>query len=443
MTDPWLAQLRTDPAGAARRVAQAHAAFLSGDAPAGPGVRDVVAQSWLRSARAHVDPDAEAPVTLTDGELAAYRAEHPLGLVIGTLRDLVGVAADDGEHLMAVCDAAGRLLWVEGHQASLRRAEAMNFVEGAVWDERHAGTNAPGTALALGEPVQIFATEHFRTAVQPWTCAAAPIRDPATGELLGAVDVTGGDPVAHPHSLALVRAAARAAEAELGWRHDAKSGILTPATTAIGRRGATGPGAADAAAPRLRVLGRHDGLLEFPGRQLRVNRRHAEILFLLAEFSHGASGEQLADAIFSQIKDPAGLRVELTRLRRVAGDLVQSRPYRLARPLATDYQEVSEALRRGDVAAAVAGYGGPLLPESEAPGVVERRQWLETQLRASVLVSGDAGILASWAEQFGFDDLEVWERLAGAAPAGSVRRASAAARTTSLRAEYGLVPRRG
>ena len=73
----------------------------------------------------------------------------------------------------------------------------MNFVEGAVWDESHAGINAPGTALALDHAVQIFSAEHFRPTVQAWTCAAAPIHDPATGRILGIVDITGGDIVAH------------------------------------------------------------------------------------------------------------------------------------------------------------------------------------------------------------------------------------------------------
>ena len=45
--------------------------------------------------------------------------------------------------------ADGTLLWVEGDRKACRRAEAMNFVPGADWSERGAGTNAPGTALAL------------------------------------------------------------------------------------------------------------------------------------------------------------------------------------------------------------------------------------------------------------------------------------------------------
>ena len=59
--------------------------------------------------------------------------------------------------------------------------------------------------------MQVFAAEHFIRRVQPWTCAAAPVHDPRTGRVLGAIDITGGDGLAHPHSLGFVQAVARAA----------------------------------------------------------------------------------------------------------------------------------------------------------------------------------------------------------------------------------------
>jgi hypothetical protein len=407
----------------ARRIARAHAGFLAGEPPGAPELRAEVAQSWQRAAGASVDPDGGPPVVLTDGDLDAYRAAHPLAAVIGVLRELVGGVAEDGRHLMAVGDEAGRLLWVEGHRGTRRLAEAMNFVEGAAWDEPHAGTNAPGTALALGRPVQIFSTEHFLHAVQRWTCAAAPIRNPATGQVLGVIDVTGGEPVAHPHSLALVKAAARAAEGELGWQRVPGSKILRPS-----------PPVPD----RLEVLGRNNGLLRTGGRDVRLGRRQAEILFVLSAHPLGVSGEQLADALFPGGTGPAAIRVELTRLRRLAGDLLRSRPYRLARPLDSDYANVCAALRRGDIAAALAACPGPLLPSSEAPHVVAQRQWLDVRLRSAVLASGSPGLLSDWAERFGFEDLQVWERLTAVLPGRSGQRASAAIRARELRVEYGL-----
>jgi hypothetical protein len=302
----------------------------------------------------------------------------------------------------------------------------MNFVEGAAWDEPHAGTNAPGTALALGRPVQIFATEHFRHSVQGWTCAAAPIRDPATGHVVGVIDVTGGDAVAHPHSLALVIAAARAAEAELRWLREQGSRLWVAATPARPRQ------------VRLEVLGRGDGLLHIDGRQIRLNRRHAEVLVILADHPMGVTGEQLANALYPDGTGLAAIRVEMTRLRRTVGDLVSSRPYRLTRPLAADYLEVTAALRREDTAAALAGYAGPLLSSSEAPAVVEQSRWLETKIRSAVLASGDPAVLSAWAERFAFDDLQIWERLTAVLPARAGARVIAAARARQLRADYGL-----
>ncbi|BCB90679.1 GAF domain-containing protein [Phytohabitans suffuscus] len=420
MADRWLAAVGADARGRARQIARAHAAFLSTGAldPAAAPVREVVADSWLRSSAARVDPDRDPPVTLLDGDLAGYRAGHPLAAVVPVLRDLVGGTADDGEHVWAVMDAGGRLLWVEGHRGARARAARMNFVEGALWDEAHAGTNAPGTALALDHEVQIFAAEHFRHTVQAWTCAAAPIHDPATGRILGVLDVTGGDAVAHPHSLALVRAAARVAEAHLATLR-------------------AGPAARPPAA-RLRVLGRPDGVLLLDRREIPLHRRHAEAVAILAAHPEGMTGQQLAAAMYDDGAAQATLRVELLRLRRLVGPLLHSRPYRLAEPVGADFLDVTRALEMGDVAAAVRAYAGPLLPTSDAPAIAERRRRLEVELRSAVLTATDPSTVYAWASGAGFDDLAAWERLARTAGPGTPHLRVAATRVAELRAEYGL-----
>src|SRR5207245_8014578 len=138
---------------------RAHEEFLSsGDRPV--SVRGLIADSWQRSVAAGVPVEGgTAPITLAPDELADYRAEHPLSQVFPLLYDVLGRAAEDCDSVMAIADAAGRLLWVSGSPAVLRRAERINFVEGAAWDEAHAGTNAPGTALLLDAAVQIHARE--------------------------------------------------------------------------------------------------------------------------------------------------------------------------------------------------------------------------------------------------------------------------------------------
>lgn len=373
-------------------------------------VRPVVAGSWRRSATAGVSPDGCRLPTrrLAAGELADYRDTHPLAAVLPVFQSLLGEPAGDGEHVFAVTDAAGMLLWVRGHPGVLDRAERMNFVEGALWSESRAGTNAPGTALVVGQPVHVLGAEHYNEAVHPWSCAAAPVRDPVNGRILGTVDITGGEGVASPHALALVRATARAAEAEL----------------ARGRR---------IEGVRLRALGRDRALLDVDGHVQALSPRHSEIVTILALAHGGRSVDRLAVELSEVELGVSTVRAEMSRLRAVLGDgLLDSRPYTLRRPVSADFLSVAESLARGRVHEAMTVYAGPLLPSSQAPAVEEHRAALEQQLRGAVLASDDPSLLRRWVStESGADDAVAWQALAAHLPRG-VTRGAAAARARGL-----------
>ncbi|MFE7889108.1 GAF domain-containing protein [Streptomyces sp. NPDC057412] len=409
MSDPWVAlEPGTDPAEHVRVLRRAHETFTAVGTVPRP-VRAVVADSWRRSARAGVGPDGTASVELADGDLGAYRAEHPLARVMPLFRELMGTFAADGEHLLAVCDAHGRLLWVEGHPATRRKADRMNFVPGARWAETAVGTNAPGTAVAVDRPVQVFAAEHFIRRVQPWTCAAAPVHDPRTGRVLGAVDITGGDGLAHPHSLGFVQAVARAAESHLA--------LLGPQNDPVG------------GAPELTALGRDEAQLVVGGRRIRLSRRHSEILVLLARHPEGLTGDELQCALYEdESVTPVTLRAELARLRRTLGpSLLGSRPYRLMVSVESDVAVVERRLEAGAVTAAATAYAGPLLPGSQAPAVVRLRRRLADGLRTALIARRDPDLLADWAHApWGEDDLDVWRALAAVRPTPAVRSRLAA-----------------
>ncbi|WP_278258391.1 hypothetical protein [Nocardioides convexus] len=85
------------------------------------------------------------------------------------LDDVLGREVRDCGAVMALADAEGTLLWVSGTTDRLRQAERIGFVEGSNWDERLAGTNAPGLALATGRDAFITREEHFRESVRTWS----------------------------------------------------------------------------------------------------------------------------------------------------------------------------------------------------------------------------------------------------------------------------------
>ena len=408
MSSPWLAwRPGEDVALLTRRVHSAYESFLSSATPGDTltAVRPVVLESWLRSRSRGVDPDATgAGPVLDDDELHTLREHHPLAAVVPVVRRLLVEDAVDTGLLVAITDAHGRMLWVEGDPGLRRRAAPMRFVEGADWSEGVAGTNAPGTAIALDHSVQIFGAEHYSRTVQPWSCSAAPVHDPRTGELLGVIDVTGGDRVAAPEILTLVRATAAAAESEL---------LL---------QALDGRGPASGSAPRLTVLGRDRPQLHTTSGAVPLSLRHAEILLLLAERPEGMGAEELAVQLAERDLDTVTVRAEVSRLRRVVGpDLLGSRPYRLTAPLRTEVVEVRELLARGDRAGAVRACRGPVLPSSGAPGVVAVREELRADVRTALLhPPQDTALLLDWlATPQGRDDAGLWQALLAALPAGS------------------------
>ncbi|MDT5325900.1 MAG: hypothetical protein QOF25_3052, partial [Mycobacterium sp.] len=223
------------PASSVRAV---HELFVAGEVDASyldsSALRPVVAESWQRSLATGVDPDLggvqSTPATLT---LEQLRETHPLAAALPVIRRLLVQDASDAGVVVAVTAVDGTLLWVEGDRAACQKAEAMNFVPGADWSERSAGTNAPGTALALDRELQILGSEHFTRIVQPWSCTAVPVHDPVTGVLLGAIDLTGGTEVATPQTLALVRATAVAVENHLALLRLTNTNARQPGIAAV------------------------------------------------------------------------------------------------------------------------------------------------------------------------------------------------------------------
>jgi hypothetical protein len=445
-----------------RSVRHRQAVQLTGniDAPS----RSLVARSWERCIAVGMTRERMGlpPVPLQQHQLAEYRDTHPLMLMLPIFRDLLGEVVNESGCVFAIADASGALLWVEGHSKTRHGAEQIHFMEGADWSERAAGTNAPGTALTVGGPVRIIGEEHFNGAVHPWSCAAAPIRDPDSGRLLGVLDVTGGDPAASPPMLALIRATTRTIETELARRlavsdllaHQAQ-GLLMPrlaggtalvspggrilaATSGLGLTrlsGVTDAGDGSSQLPdgrrlviepvgangyvvvrfvetsdhrdpasqfkpvRLSVLGRDTALLEIDGRVVKLGPRHSEIMVLLALADDGLTTARLAAGLSSGALNSTTVRVDMSRLRTLLGsDLLASRPYLLRRQIRSDLDVVGDLLAEGRASDALSAYPGPLLPHSPAPGIVERRQALHRQLREAVVASYDARLLGRWLE---------------------------------------------
>jgi hypothetical protein len=461
-------------------------------------VRAPIADSWRRSLAAGVDPTGHrlAPVVAGEDEAHELWSEHPLGRAAPLIHACLAELAEEAGYLVVVSDASGMLLSIEGSARVRRRAaQDMNFAEGVLWSEPGAGTNAIGTAIAADHAVQVFGPEHFNEPVQRWTCSACPIHDPDTGALLGVIDLTGDFSTVHPHSLAVATATAQAVEGSLllvlqeadnrlrdryGDRVAADPGArvlvtasgraitpLPPAWRAEGRL-AVPPGGGELVLPsgahavaepvsqaleafvvrtverrphtparpllRLTVLGRDRALLEVGERRVELRPRLAEILVLLCAHPNGLSAEELCAGLHGDGGSSGSVRVEVSRLRKLLGPWIETDRYRLTCDVESDARRVEGLLARGAVRDAAEHYPGPLLPGSEAPGVVDERERLEAWLRQAVMTSDDPEALWAWVQSpSGTDDLGAWKRLLAGLEFRDPRRSLCAARVKEAR----------
>src|SRR5438094_1499322 len=183
----------------------------------GPGAPEYVKRSWLRCLNEYrLDPDSGAdPVVVSRQDLLA-RKEQNLELVSFAdveMANLYQQLAGSG-HSIILTDRDGVLLSYYGDPSFKRAASRTGLVPGAVWSERHGGTNGMGTCLHERAPVIVHREQHFLTRNTGLTCCAAPVFDPR-GELVAVLDASGESDRAQQHTLVLVNMSAQMIENRL------------------------------------------------------------------------------------------------------------------------------------------------------------------------------------------------------------------------------------
>src|SRR3954452_15268375 len=179
-----------------------------------PLVRPEILRSWQRS-QPRVSRDvAQAPLD-DESEAQAFWRDSPLQQAVSRVESELRRTAEDGDLVLAVTARETRLLWTYGGRVMRRKAESVNFVPAARWDDESVGTHALDLATRLGRPSMVFSAEHYAPIVHNWVCWAAPVHDPVSGAQLGVVDLSTPWDRTHPIGLATARVLARLIETAL------------------------------------------------------------------------------------------------------------------------------------------------------------------------------------------------------------------------------------
>jgi transcriptional regulator of acetoin/glycerol metabolism len=365
-------------------------AFIEQGDGAASLVRPEILKSWRRS-QPRVSRDvAEAPLD-DESEARAFWKDSPLQRAVSSVEDELRRTAEDGDLVLAVTDPQTRILWTYGGRVMRRRAESVNFVPAARWDDESVGTNALDLANRLRRPSMVFSAEHYAPIVHNWVCWAAPVHDPVSGAQLGVVDLSTTWDRTHPIGLATARVLARLIETAMP--------VSTAHPMLVDQDGPTGL--------QLRLLGNAEATLD--GSRLLLNRRQTEILAILALHPDGLSLDRLHALVYGdQAVTLSTLKAEVSHLRAALGGQLASRPYRLTLPVATDIDDVLEALERGDAAAAIASYGGDLMPGTESPALAELGEYVAVSMREALLANPEPRAVIRYSELAPYD-VEVLE----------------------------------
>ena len=194
--------------------------FLTGHPRAIAPATNFVVSSWQRSLALGVNPSRGSAPLLARGEaMRQLRLRH---------RELLSAAArvfpeltdlfSGSRSILLLTNPDGVILEAVGDLYTLEQGQDIHLMQGGDWSESVVGTNGIGTALATGRPAQVHAAEHFCEGIKRWTCAAAPVYDPGTGDILGVVDISGPPATYQRNNLALAVTIARQLESAIGER---------------------------------------------------------------------------------------------------------------------------------------------------------------------------------------------------------------------------------
>ena len=117
--------------------------------------------------------------------------------------------------MLLLTDRTCRTIDVLGPKSVLDECERINAVPGSEWAEDRVGTDAVALSTRLEEPIQIHWSENYAAVGERWTGNSAPVHDPESGALLGAISIYGFEAIAHPKALEVNTSAALMIEQRL------------------------------------------------------------------------------------------------------------------------------------------------------------------------------------------------------------------------------------
>ncbi|MCG8529725.1 MAG: sigma 54-interacting transcriptional regulator [Desulfovibrionales bacterium] len=215
------------------KVKEAWESYVSGKNDHPEGVSKYVLRSWKNCKKTGVNPFAPEQPELLPPEQIQQQLEKNTALIEAAkpIMNMLVISTRSTNSITLLVSKKGVILSVEGDLSSLSPNErALNQV-GCVCTEDQMGNRAVTMCLLEKRPLSFCGSEHFCKIFHSTGCYAAPIYG-KDEEPIGSIAVSGWTSHWHPHTLALVTAAAetistRLREASLARSQNRLSSMLS------------------------------------------------------------------------------------------------------------------------------------------------------------------------------------------------------------------------
>jgi transcriptional regulator of acetoin/glycerol metabolism len=189
---------------------------------------DVIAASWERCRNFDLRPTSKPNLTPLSRAEREHLKERNRILLETTEREVLPYYENilsNSMCMILLTDNNGAILNNWGDRRFMDSGRKPLFQEGVSWLEKDNGTNAIGTAIACGHPVQIQRNEHYLRCNRFMIGSAAPILD-EQHNLIGVLNVCSDAYLPQAHTLGMVRLMSQSVENRLMVRKHAANCFL-------------------------------------------------------------------------------------------------------------------------------------------------------------------------------------------------------------------------
>lgn len=308
--------------------------------------------------------------------------------------DLLTIAKH-AEMAIGLTDHHGTLLWTWSSSAMRSAAEQVHFIEGGHWSTQAVGTNAIGMTLNSQRSSCVYSHENQMNSVRDWVCYAAPIWDPTSGQFHGVINLSSKYKKHTPLGLLAVERCADLIQDAIKFE---KQNFLY-----------------------IKALG--SPWVQFNGQNLNLTQRQIEILCILVLHPYGITLDELHDALYGERQiSLKTLKAELSQLRFLLPDCIETRIYRLRCEYQCDFLRAEQALNADLIASTFALYQGSFLAKSESPYLSNWRHCFDARLSQLIYQIEDINQLLRIIGQ-SHERLDAVQRLLELLPTDSKHRA--------------------